>query len=89
MTPADAMRESDRLHNEARAAAARLRAIPGVGSGAMGLTPDVVKARPDYRAAKAESDRAFAALRAFNGAHAKALASARRLSRDNRAAPIP
>jgi len=43
-----------------------LNAIPGLGSGAMGLTPDSVKARPDYQKAKHESRMAFEALREFN-----------------------
>jgi len=57
------------LEAEHKAAGAALRAIPGIGSGRMGLTPDHVKASPDYRAARAAYDRAFAALRRFNGAH--------------------
>lgn len=48
-----------------------LREIPGVGSGPMGLTPDAIKASPEYRAAKAAYDKAFAALRAFNGKYVK------------------
>ncbi len=34
--------------------------------GPMGLTPDAVKATPEWRAAKQRLDRAFARLRAFN-----------------------
>lgn len=56
----------DRIEADAEAAGARLRAIPGVGSGQLGLTPDAVKASAEYRAARADWDRAFAALRAFN-----------------------
>ena len=48
-----------------------LRAIPGVGSGPFGLTPDAISQSPDYRAAKAAYDAAFAALRAFNGKYVK------------------
>ena len=43
-----------------------LHAFPGASSGPMGLTPDTVKASPDYQAKKAECARAFAALRRFN-----------------------
>ena len=43
-----------------------LQAIPGVGSGAMGLTPDSVKATPEYKKARMSSEIAFQALRAIN-----------------------
>ncbi|PTR08655.1 MULTISPECIES: hypothetical protein [unclassified Novosphingobium] len=39
------------LTNRMRDAAARLAAIPGTGSGLFGLTPDHVKATPQWRAA--------------------------------------
>jgi hypothetical protein len=39
-------------------------------AGAMGLTPDAIRLRPDYRAAKLELDNAFAELRRFNGLYA-------------------
>ena len=47
------------------------RAIEGVGSGAMGLTPDSVKASPEYRRARAEFNAAMRALQAFNARHLK------------------
>lgn len=50
-----------------------LKAIPGVGSGHCGLTPDHVKFSPEYRAAKRAVDQAFATLREFNRRHAKQL----------------
>lgn len=62
-----------------------LRAIPGVGSGPMGLTPDAVRASPEYRIAKAEFDAAFAALQTFNQRFHKAFATeikAERCARD-------
>ena len=37
----------------------------------MGLTPDSVKASPEWQAAKAAWTEAFSALRAFNRANAK------------------
>ena len=37
-----------------------LNTLPGVGSGSMGLTPDAVKATPEYRAAKTAFDTAKA-----------------------------
>ena len=40
--------------------------------GPMGLTPDPVKAMPEYRAACAAYDKAFAALRDYNGKFTKA-----------------
>lgn len=51
-------------------ASAALKAVPGVGSGAMGLTPDAVRQTPEYRSAKSASDNAFQAIRAYNGTHA-------------------
>lgn len=53
------------------AACKNLRAIHGVGSGPLGLTPDSVRARTDYRIAKAAFDKAFADLRAFNAGYVK------------------
>ncbi len=49
-----------------REAGKAMKAIPGIGSGPMGLTPDHVKFSPAYRAAKAASDAAFAKLRKLN-----------------------
>lgn len=45
---------------------AALKAIPGTGAGAYGLTPDSVKAGAAWQAASAAHQAAFAALRAFN-----------------------
>ena len=59
------------LDAEYESAATKLKSIPGVGSGQMGLTPDLVRATPEYRTAKQAVDRAFQAVRNFNGAHAR------------------
>lgn len=59
------------LNADYSAAIRNLKAIPGVGSGFMGLTPDDVRARPDYRIAKQAMDKAFAELRAFNAVYTK------------------
>ena len=53
-------------------AAQALKAIPGVGSGPMGLTPDSVKASPEYKAAKARFDWDFDSFRKFNAYYTKA-----------------
>ena len=55
------------LEAEMYAAGRALNAISGAGP--MGLTPDSVKASPEWKAKRASYDRAFAALRAFNTAH--------------------
>lgn len=68
------------LEAESKAASDAWRAIPGVSSGPMGLTPDCVKASPEYRAAKARYDRAHSALARHNkgnAAHCRALAKER------------
>lgn len=57
------------LEAQRKAAAATLGSLPGIGSGPMGLTPDSVKASPEYQAAKAAHAHAFDALRRFNKAN--------------------
>lgn len=61
----------ERLESAVSEAGAALRAIPGVSSGPLSLTPDSVKARPDYIAARRAYDAAFKALRDHNGAMTK------------------
>lgn len=53
---------------EAGAASARLKMFPKLPNG---LTPDDVKTSPEYRAAKADWNRAFAKLRKINAARLK------------------
>ena len=72
MTYDEAKKIKARLEENVELTANTLRAIPGVGSGPMGLTPDAVRTSPDYRAACAAYDKAFAALRDFNGKFTKA-----------------
>jgi hypothetical protein len=50
-------------HKEASAA---LRAVPGLGSGQLGLTPDAVKASPAYQTAREDYHACHGALRKFN-----------------------
>ena len=57
------------LEAEHKAAGEALRAIPGIGSGRMGLTPDHVKQSPEYKAARAAYWLAHDRLRRFNGTH--------------------
>lgn len=56
----------EQLWDDCKAAGAALKAFP---RGRMGLTPDAVKATPEWRAAKQAYDRAFAALRSFNSSN--------------------
>lgn len=60
--------ELERARDDASRA---LTAIPGIGSGAMGITPDCVKARPEYRAARRAYDQRHADLAAFNARFVK------------------
>ena len=64
--------ELERARNDASRA---LNAIAGVGTGAMGLTPDSVKASPEYRAAKRAYDQRHADLAAFNARFVKQYAT--------------
>jgi hypothetical protein len=54
----------DQLEAETNRTDKALKALSG--GGAMGLTPDHVRATPEWQKAKHEFDAAFAALRAFN-----------------------
>lgn len=49
-----------------------LKSIDGVGTGAMGLTPDSVRNSPEYKAAREAFSQSFARLRAFNAFFVKA-----------------
>ena len=44
-----------------------LKAFDSFGKTPMGLTPDHVKAMPEWKQAKASFDKVFAELRTFNG----------------------
>lgn len=57
----------DHLESVVKHAESALKAIPGVSSGLMGLTPENVRLSTAYRVAKGDFNKAFAALRAFNG----------------------
>jgi len=73
-----------RLEQAEKAASARLRAIPGVGSGRMGLTPDHVRASAEFKQAKAAHVQAAAQLAQFNGRFCKLFATELREERDRR-----
>lgn len=72
----------DALDSELSDATRAIKAIPGHASAPMGLTPDHVKARPDWQAARLRVDCAFAALRAFNEVNVKRYAREIRAERD-------
>lgn len=71
MTYATAKAAREALQEQTRIAGDRLKAIPGVGSGPMGLTPDHVKNSPDYKDARLTYDRAFEAERRYNALFVK------------------
>ena len=73
----------DKLNADWSDAHAKLKAV-GSGSGAMGLTPDSVKASPEYRAAKSAADAAGQRARNFNGQHAKQFAPELKAERDRK-----
>ena len=68
----DVQAELERARDDASRA---LNAIAGVGTGAMGLTPDGIKASPDYRAARRAYDQRHADLAAFNARFVKQYAT--------------
>lgn len=82
MTYAIAKIAAAAIDAELSAAGAALKAIPGVGSGPMGLTPDAVKFSPEYRTAKSALDAAKARSRAFYAAFSKRYAKEIRADRD-------
>lgn len=84
MTFQEFQQERARLIAATCQTSAAWRALTGVGSGAMGLTPDSVKASPEYRKARAEFNAAMRALQAFNARHLKAFKSD--LAQEQRAA---
>lgn len=61
---------------------ATLQAIPGIGSGPCGLTPDSVKRSPEYQAARRACDSAHSALRQLNGKWCKHFAPELRSERE-------
>jgi len=77
----EAKAEGSLLEKEMAEAEAVMRAFP---RGPMGLPPESVRLSPEYRAAKARTDRAFARLRAFNGAFVKRFAKELRAERAQR-----
>lgn len=77
----EARAESALIEKEVDAASDALRAFP---RGSMGLTPDAIKSTPEYRAANARYQRAFAKQRAFNTTFTKKFAKELRAERDKR-----
>lgn len=69
-----------------REASAALQRVPGISSGPMGLTPDAVKASPEYRNAKADYEACREALRRFNAWFMREYASEYRAERKARRA---
>lgn len=69
---------------ESKDAASRLNAITGAGSGPMGLTPDHIRARPEWQVARKESSEKFEALRQFNSFFTKTFAKEYRAERKER-----
>lgn len=66
MTYEQAKALKSRLEASCEDASRALNAIPGIGSGPMGLTPDHIKESRKYRLAKRTFDISFQTLREFN-----------------------
>lgn len=71
MTFEQATQMRDIFEAQMKQASAALRAVPGVGTGTMGLTPDNVKASAAYQDAKRRFEWDFANLRKFNAWYVK------------------
>lgn len=75
--------ERDKIEADVARCGAVLRAFPTVGP--LGLTPDSVKAAPEYRSAKIAYDAVFARLREFNASFTKLFADEIRAERHAKA----
>jgi hypothetical protein len=76
------------LEAKHNAATDALHSVPGHGSGPMGLTPDHVRATPEWQSAKRAAEKAFSALRNHNGDFVKHFAKEYKAERDARRAAI-
>ena len=63
----DAKTYKEALYAKNDKASEELQAFDKLGKSEMGMTPDHVKAMPEWKAAKRAYDVSFAELRAFNG----------------------
>ena len=72
-TIAAIMAVSDSLQAAWQAASAELKAISGVGTGPMGITPDAVKFSPEYRKAHYKAECARLAVHSFRKTYRKVI----------------
>lgn len=86
MTYLEAKTMRDQIETDMRAADKTLRAIPSYGTGAMGMTPDAVRATPEWKAATANTGATFRKLQDFNRVFVKQFAAEIRAERRNRRA---
>jgi len=77
----EAKEKSTAINAEVASTSAVLKRFP---KNAVGLTPDAVRLSLEYREAKANYDRAFARLRAFNEVYVKSFAKELKAERDKR-----
>jgi len=69
--------QQELLYTEMNAAAKALK-VYDVYRNEIGLTPDHIKATPEWKALKSSFEQAFQRLRAFNGKYAKAIRKTQR-----------
>ncbi len=75
MTFEAALENAEALSEISAQADAKVQAFAApYGKGPMGLTPEACRTHPTYRDLKADADRAFASVRAFNQIFVKAFA---------------
>ena len=70
----EALVQAKRLEIQHQTLSAQLNAVPGASSGPLWLTPDSVKAKPEWQRLKRETDEALYALQSFNRWYVKKFA---------------
>lgn len=67
MTYEEAKLHKENLETKNKMYSDKLKEFDKYGEGVMGMTPDHVRAMPEWKRAKAECEMSFAQLRHFNG----------------------
>ena len=82
-----ATHKRDILALNVKEASTKLKSIPGVGKGKLGLTPDSVKQCPEYQQARRDYENAHNALRKYNSWYVKMFKKELRETRNTKRNP--